>query len=90
MIRKYILPVLAIIGVGVAVFMVMQGNRTRPVAPARGPVSEGAIYFVHLRSRHRGGQHGKHCHWHTSFRNRDSGIREMGRPSEHGRSPLQS
>src|SRR6266481_2567662 len=31
MIRKYILPVLAIIGVGVAVFMVMQGNRTRPV-----------------------------------------------------------
>src|SRR3981189_2327960 len=32
MIRKYILPVLAIIGVGVAVFMVMQGNRTRPVA----------------------------------------------------------
>src|SRR6266478_4063634 len=32
MIRKYILPVLAIIGVGVAVYMVMQGNRTPPVA----------------------------------------------------------
>src|SRR5467141_500859 len=32
MIRKYILPVLAIIGVGGAVFIVMQGNRTRPVA----------------------------------------------------------
>jgi RND family efflux transporter MFP subunit len=32
MIRKYILPVLAIIGVGVAVFMVMQGNRTPPAA----------------------------------------------------------
>jgi HlyD family secretion protein len=32
MIRKYILPVLAIIGVGVAVFMVLQGNRTPPVA----------------------------------------------------------
>jgi RND family efflux transporter MFP subunit len=32
MIRKYILPVLAIIGVGVAVYMVMQGNRTHPVA----------------------------------------------------------
>src|SRR5229473_2991662 len=32
MIRKYFLPVLAIIGVGVAVFMVMKGNRTPPVA----------------------------------------------------------
>jgi HlyD family secretion protein len=32
MIRKYILPILAIVGVGVAVFMVMQGNRTPPVA----------------------------------------------------------
>src|SRR5260370_30376464 len=32
MIRKYILPALAIIGVGVAVFMVMQGTRTPPVA----------------------------------------------------------
>ena len=31
MIRKYILPVLAIIGVGVAVFMVLRGNRTPPV-----------------------------------------------------------
>lgn len=31
MIRKYILPALAIIGVGVAVFMVMKGNRTPPV-----------------------------------------------------------
>jgi RND family efflux transporter MFP subunit len=33
MIRKYILPLLAIIGVGVAVIMVIRGNRTRPVAP---------------------------------------------------------
>jgi len=33
MIRKYILPLLAIIGVGVAVVMVIKGNRTRPVAP---------------------------------------------------------
>jgi multidrug efflux pump subunit AcrA (membrane-fusion protein) len=32
MIRKYILPALAIIGVGVAVFMVLLGNRTPPVA----------------------------------------------------------
>jgi RND family efflux transporter MFP subunit len=32
MIRKYILPALAIIGIGVAVFMVLQGNRTPPVA----------------------------------------------------------
>jgi HlyD family secretion protein len=32
MIRKYVLPVLAIIGVGVAVFMVLQGNHTPPVA----------------------------------------------------------
>src|ERR1700737_1473503 len=32
MIRKYVLPVLAIIGVGVAVFMVMKGNRTPPIA----------------------------------------------------------
>ncbi len=32
MIRKYILPLLAIIGVGVAVVMVIRGNRTRPVA----------------------------------------------------------
>src|SRR5258708_19208623 len=39
MIRKYILPVLAIIGVGIAVFMVMQGNRTPPVAQ---PVVESA------------------------------------------------
>src|SRR5713101_2446338 len=31
MIRKYILPLLAIIGVGVAVVMVIKGNRTRPV-----------------------------------------------------------
>jgi RND family efflux transporter MFP subunit len=42
MIRKYILPVLAIIGAGVAVFMVMKGNRTPRVAqpvvqPARAP-----------------------------------------------------
>src|SRR3981081_3919282 len=34
MIRKYILPILAIIGAGVAVVMVMKGNRTRPVPPA--------------------------------------------------------
>jgi HlyD family secretion protein len=34
MIRKYILPLLAIIGVGVAVVMVIKGNRTRPVAPS--------------------------------------------------------
>jgi HlyD family secretion protein len=35
MIRKYILPILAITGVGVAMFMVMQGNRTPPaVQPA--------------------------------------------------------
>jgi multidrug efflux pump subunit AcrA (membrane-fusion protein) len=33
MIRTYILPLLAIIGVGVAVVMVIRGNRTRPVAP---------------------------------------------------------
>src|SRR5882757_293573 len=33
MIRKYILPLLAIIGVGVAVVMVIRGNQTRPVAP---------------------------------------------------------
>src|SRR5258708_13944281 len=32
MIRKLVVPGLGIIGVGVAVFMVMQGNRTRPVA----------------------------------------------------------
>lgn len=32
MIRKYILPLLAIVGVGVAVVMVIQGNRTRPLA----------------------------------------------------------
>jgi RND family efflux transporter MFP subunit len=32
MIRKYVLPVLAIIGVGVAVVMVIQGNRAQPVA----------------------------------------------------------
>lgn len=32
MIRKYILPLLAIVGVGVAVVMVIQGNRARPVA----------------------------------------------------------
>src|SRR3984893_2872728 len=32
MIRKYILPLLAIIGVGVAVVMVIRGNRTQPVA----------------------------------------------------------
>src|SRR3984893_18470185 len=42
MIRKYILPLLAIIGVGVAVVMVIQGNRTPPVAqpvvqPAKAP-----------------------------------------------------
>jgi HlyD family secretion protein len=39
MIRKYILPVLAIVGVGIAVFMVMQGNRTPPVGQ---PVVESA------------------------------------------------
>src|SRR5258708_13527697 len=39
MIRKYILPILAIIGVGVAVVTVIRGNRTRPVAP---PVVESA------------------------------------------------
>src|SRR6266849_2455368 len=33
MIRKYILPLLAIIGVGVAVVMVIRGNRTRSAAP---------------------------------------------------------
>src|SRR5260221_9162020 len=33
MIRKYILPVLAIIGVGVAVFMVVTDHRTPPIAP---------------------------------------------------------
>jgi len=32
MIRKYILPFLAIVGVGITVFMVMQGNRTPLVA----------------------------------------------------------
>jgi|SRR3984893_4105086 len=32
MIRKYVLPVLAIIGVGIAVFMVLEGNRTPPIA----------------------------------------------------------
>jgi RND family efflux transporter MFP subunit len=32
MIRKYILPLLAITGLGVAVVMVIRGNRTRPVA----------------------------------------------------------
>jgi HlyD family secretion protein len=32
MIRKYILPLLAIIGVGVAVVMVIRGDRTQPVA----------------------------------------------------------
>src|SRR5229473_2549414 len=32
MIRKYILPVLAIIGVGIAVVMVIRGNRNRPIA----------------------------------------------------------
>jgi len=32
MIRKYILPLLAIIGAGVAVVMVIRGNRTRPAA----------------------------------------------------------
>src|SRR5258707_7548337 len=32
MIRKYILPALAIIGIGVAVLMVLLGNRTPPVA----------------------------------------------------------
>jgi len=31
MIRKYVLPLLAIIGFGVAVVMVIKGNRTRPV-----------------------------------------------------------
>src|SRR5258708_36257633 len=31
MIRKYLLPLLAIIGFGVAVVMVIKGNRTRPV-----------------------------------------------------------
>ena len=31
MIRKYVLPLLAIIGFGVAVIMVIKGNRTRPV-----------------------------------------------------------
>src|SRR5258708_33226568 len=39
MIRKYILPVLAIIGVGVAVFMVVKGNRTPPIAQ---PVTQSA------------------------------------------------
>src|ERR1700738_3422632 len=32
MIRKYVLPLLAVVGVGVAVVMVIQGNRTPPVA----------------------------------------------------------
>jgi HlyD family secretion protein len=32
MIRQYILPFLAIVGVGITVFMVMQGNRTPPVS----------------------------------------------------------
>jgi HlyD family secretion protein len=32
-IRKYLLPLLAMIGVGVAVVTVIQGNRTRPVTP---------------------------------------------------------
>jgi len=32
MIRKYILPLLAILGVGIVVVMVIQGNRTQPVA----------------------------------------------------------
>jgi HlyD family secretion protein len=39
MIRKYILPVLAIVGVGITVLMVMEGNRTPPVAQ---PVVESA------------------------------------------------
>src|ERR1700704_7169418 len=32
MIPKYILPLLAILGVGIVVVMVIQGNRTQPVA----------------------------------------------------------
>jgi len=32
MIRKYILPVLAVVGVGIAVAMVIQGNRNQPAA----------------------------------------------------------
>ena len=44
MIRKYVLPLLAVIGVAVAVAMVIQGNRTAPAAqivvqPARTPFS---------------------------------------------------
>jgi HlyD family secretion protein len=31
MIRKYVLPLLAVVGLGVAIFMVIQGNRTPPV-----------------------------------------------------------
>jgi HlyD family secretion protein len=44
MIRKYVLPLLAVIGVAVAIAMVLQGNRTAPVAqpavqPANAPFS---------------------------------------------------
>jgi HlyD family secretion protein len=44
MIRKYVLPLLAVIGVAVAIAMVIQGNRTAPVAqpvtqPASAPFS---------------------------------------------------
>src|ERR1700726_2885062 len=44
MIRKYVLPLLAIIGVAAAIAMVIQGNRTAPVAepvtqPANAPFS---------------------------------------------------
>jgi len=44
MIRKYVLPLLAVIGVAVAIAMVLQGNRTAPVAkpvvqPAKTPFS---------------------------------------------------
>lgn len=44
MIRKYLLPLLAVIGVAVAIAMVIQGNRTAPVAqpvtqPANAPFS---------------------------------------------------
>ena len=53
MIRKYVLPLLAIVGVGIAIAMVIQGNRQPAGRSAHRPVRQGAVHFVHLRARHR-------------------------------------
>jgi len=51
---------LAMIGVGIAVVMVIKGNQPGQLLSHRS-VSEGTFYLVYLRSRHRGGSDREHC-----------------------------